>query len=531
MGNDQGNVPLTSRGWSAVGLFLCLTTILFATDTPRSGRCGLFTTILGTTPRPSLPFSTDSPSGFFRLHYATTGPDAVPPADSNGNGIPDYVDEAGASLDSSYRCEVTAQGYLAPPRDAGRGGSDQYDVYLRDLSKEDLGLYGRTVPDTLISQASQPDRYITFIEMDNNFDPTDRNTSGEPIYATTGRPALRVTCAHEFHHAIQLGAYAYSKIQPMLYEMSSTWMEYRVFPDVHDNEQYLVKLLNVPYAYPFADPSASNGYHWWWFGNVLQERGGDALLRAVWERIGTGARPFAALVDACSTTGTSFADLFCSNMQWLYRTGQRSANNSMLPRAQGLPSISFHVDEGAIAPAVTSSGALRTFEVRAFRYTIPSSTSTTPVAMGTLTTNPDVGAMIASEAGTRPYMLRLSTTNSGSATPIPGTTWSLSMDPASNCLFIDGVQTSPPVGPYPQPVVRGTDDAVYLPVPTATQGDDATIRVSTMELIALREERTTAIIDGSRIVVMWSPTSMPHGIFLVEVECNGQVQSYKVVIK
>jgi len=543
MGNDQGNVPLIARPWYVVVFLLYCTTNLLAIDTPRSGRCGLFTAavqqhwrsveqrIQGPIPRPSLPNSVASPSGFFLVHFATTGPDAVPTVDTDSDGIPDFVEATCDALDSSFRCEVVDQGYVAPPKDNLRGGTDQLDVYLRDMSKVDAGMYGRTVPDTLITNVSQPSRYLAFIEIDNDFDSTNTNSSGQSIFATYGIDALRVTCAHELHHAIQMGSYALSKTQAMMYEMTSTWMEYRVFPALRDNQQYLERLLLQPEAYPFGEASADNGYYWWWFGNVLHAEGGDALLRSVWEGIATGSKPFTALVDACYAHGRPFADLFCSNVSALYHTGQRTTSSTVLPDAALLPSIAFHVDEGVTPPAVTSGGRLRAFEVRAFRYTVPSASNDKPVVVGALITNPDVQAMVGSEPTTQPYVLRLESTNSGASTPIPGSTWLINVWQRSNCMYVDGVQTSSPMGPYPQPLLIGRDDAVYIPVPFATQGDVATLRVYTTDMVGLAEASTTAIIDGSRIVVSWSPINYRPGIYLVEVDCAQRVELFKVVIK
>lgn len=543
MGNDQGNVPLIARPLLLVVLLISCYTDLWSIETPQRGHCGSFTSamehhrqqvanhLLGTIPRPVLPMSTPSPSGFFLVHYATTGLDAVPNADTDGNGIPDFVDVACNALDSSYRNEVDEQGYIAPPRDGLRGGTDQYDVYLRDMSAVDQGMYGRTVPDSLITSPSQPERYLSFLEIDNDFDSTNKSPSGQQIFATYGTDALLVTCAHEFHHAIQIGSYALSPTQPMLYELASTWMEYRVYPTLHDNEQYLHVLLLLPEAYPFGDARAANGYHWWWFGNVLRNQGGDALLRNVWERIATGSRPFLALVDACNGNGRPFGDLFCANISALYQTGQRAGTNSLLPRAASLPSISFHVDEGAVPPASTTGGALRAFEARAFRYTVPSATDSKPVVVGAVIANPDVSAMIASEPTTQPYLLRVSSTNAGSALPIPGSAWTIGVSPLTNCMFVDGVQSSSPIGPYPQPFVRGTDDVVYIPVPYATQGDPAIIRVHQSDLVGLLEISTNVIIDGSRIAVAWQPISLRPGIYLVEVDCAKQQLVCKVVIK
>ena len=108
MGNDQGNVPLNllveqhrmlcSRAGSLLFAFcfLCLAAIA---QPPTTARCGFAERV---TPnliskihegvqavlRPTLPEFVESGDGRFRIHYAASGPDAVPNVDSDGNALP-----------------------------------------------------------------------------------------------------------------------------------------------------------------------------------------------------------------------------------------------------------------------------------------------------------------------------------------------------------------------------------------------------------------------------------------------------------
>ena len=78
----------------------------------------------------------------------------------------------------------------------------------------------------------------SYLEIDNNF--TD------PGYKQTrGLDALRVTIAHEFHHAIQFGYYA--KFDGSWWqESTSTWMEEVAYPHIDDYLQYLTYFLGEP---------------------------------------------------------------------------------------------------------------------------------------------------------------------------------------------------------------------------------------------------------------------------------------------
>ena len=188
--------------------------------------------------RPSTQHSLITPSGHFRVHYDTEGSDAVDPADADGNGIPDYIDLAATVLDSIWVLEVEQLGYNPPPADNGLGGGDEYDVYIIDLGRGggcgiSQPLYGCAFPEK--SGAAT----YSHLEIDNNF--TD------PSYVQThGLDALRVTIAHEFHHAIQFGYYA-SSDGCWWQESTSTWMEEVAYPHIDDYLQYLNHFLGEPY--------------------------------------------------------------------------------------------------------------------------------------------------------------------------------------------------------------------------------------------------------------------------------------------
>lgn len=210
-----------------------------------------------------------SPSGRFRVHYDTEGNDAVEPTDADGNGIPDYIDLAAAVLDSVWILQVEQLGYNPPPSDNGLGGGDEYDVYIVDIGNT----YGFTYATR--SSATAP----SYIEIDNNF--TD------PNYRTTrGLDALRVTIAHEFHHAIQFGYYTGVE-SSWWQESTSTWMEEVAYPHIDDYLQYLIHFLGEPQRAVNSGPYQS--YHTYGsaiFSHFLDQRYNRELNRLIWEEVG-----------------------------------------------------------------------------------------------------------------------------------------------------------------------------------------------------------------------------------------------------
>ena len=181
--------------------------------------------------RPSTQHSLLTPSGHFRVHYDTAGSDAVDLADDDANGIPDYIDLAATVLDSIWVLEVEQLGYNPPPSDNGLGGGDEYDVYVVELGGRVYGWAYPGIPDATTT--------YSYIEIDNNFTNPDYEQ-------TRGLDALRVTIAHEFHHAIQFGYYA--KADGCWWqESTSTWMEEVAYPHIDDYLQYLIHFLGEPY--------------------------------------------------------------------------------------------------------------------------------------------------------------------------------------------------------------------------------------------------------------------------------------------
>jgi len=234
-----------------------------------------------------------SPDQRFKVHYTRVGDSAVILTDNNGNSIPDYVEATAVILDSVHHNIVGVLGYPAPPRDdfyAG-GGDSLYDVYLLDIG---AGAYGYTQPEELTGPESM--WATSFMALDRNYD-------GLPDYA--GRPldAIRVTAAHEYFHAVQ---FALDYFEGTVYlqptdtvvarywmEMSSVWMEEKLYDDINDYYNYL--------PYFFADPRLSlqqfNSYYDLQpYANgicpiFLEQYYDDTLIYAIWkgcEELGPG---------------------------------------------------------------------------------------------------------------------------------------------------------------------------------------------------------------------------------------------------
>lgn len=272
--------------------------------------------------RPSQQESYLMPSGRIRIHYDLEGRHAVDPTDGDGNGLPDYIDEVVATLDSTWRLQVELMGYQPPPADAGAGGGDEYDVYVLDKSPQ--GYYGLTVPAGGFGLTA-----ASHLEIDNNF--TD------PVYRQTkGLDALHVTVAHEFFHALQFGYYA-GRDGLWWQEACSTWMEDVAYPEVDDYLQYIPDFLRQPgRSLNNAGFSIENYlYGTTLFAHFLDRRYGRELIRLIWDEIGNARSPdlenFDRILRPVQAGG--LAGAIPEYAVWNFFTGARARSGAFYPEA------------------------------------------------------------------------------------------------------------------------------------------------------------------------------------------------------
>ena len=235
--------------------------------------------------RPTLEYSTISPSGRFRVHYSVTGGDGVDPQDIEGNGLPDYIDTVAVVLDRAWDLEIGALGYQAPPSDGGNGGGAEIDVYILDLGRQ--GIYGYTFPESSGATTS------TYLQLDNDYTNSvfGQASPCKGARSTRGLDALHVTVAHEFFHMIQFGYYQGSDGR-WWQEASATWMEDVAYPEADDYLQYVCAFLGVPHRSLDSGRPLSRDEHPYGasvFAHFLAKQYSRDVIRSVWEELGRRA--------------------------------------------------------------------------------------------------------------------------------------------------------------------------------------------------------------------------------------------------
>lgn len=247
--------------------------------------------------------------GRFRIHYDTIGTNTPALLDSNQQRQEGtynaFVDSVGKIFNEVWETEIDGYGFLPPIADG-----EYYEITIMEYAG---AFYGETLFGAERS-AGVPIRYETSIQIDNDF----------KEYKTKGLRGLRVTAAHEFHHAIQLSSYGWwGDDELYAYELTATWMESVVYPDIKDYYQYLDDYFSY-FNGRSLNSTAYSGYERVVWALFLAEKFGADIMSAIWNRMRDVT--FLRGVDAVlqQTYGTSLIKEFAAFTTWNYYTSYRA---------------------------------------------------------------------------------------------------------------------------------------------------------------------------------------------------------------
>lgn len=306
--------------------------------------------------RPLLPEFFITGDGRFRIHYTTTGSDAVDATSTNSFGIPDYVYETANAATYSRRLLVDSLGYHEPAGDDGRDGPES-DIYIVNRGGQD---YGYTVPEA--PAAGAEGRYAAFTVVDNDF------STGEG-YFTPGINGLYVTVAHEYFHAVQLN-YQLREEDIFFLETSSVWFEDVAYDDVNDYFNYLPRYFRTP-SLPM---NTRDGFHE--YGNglwlaFLAKRFDIHIVRQIWEQIESSPALLAS-ENILVSLGHTLSDAFSEFAQWMYFTGSRADPDKYFPESPLYPLIAFDRTLN-LQTSVSLADSIRNLATRFYRFVSSSS--------------------------------------------------------------------------------------------------------------------------------------------------------------
>jgi uncharacterized protein DUF6055 len=358
----------------------------------------------------------DSPKNLFRIHYNLTGEHAVDPTDNNNNGIPDYVDSIAFYADYCYQIEIVELGFRKPLSDDTLNGNDNYDIFLFDLGNPAQGHnyeYGHTKPDAdYVDNTGPRPRYSSMIVMDNDYSPTDSAwveiDPGEYVkYPSwrfeTGATMAKAIIAHEYCHAIQM-TYGYS-VPLLLYELTSTWMEWHIFPEVTDYHQHVNGLMRNPDLYPFGKGLSDAGYKWMIFGEYLDKEQGYEVIRRMWEIFAEDINIYKALDMALQEVGSDLVSEWCTFIPWTYYTGYRTELGYLDDADEFIEMVPKQTRIFS-KPSTTIIGSLERFEVNLLRFIFPTEEeNSVDDTLDVLISSTDLPATINGQPGVRDFSI------------------------------------------------------------------------------------------------------------------------------
>jgi hypothetical protein len=262
----------------------------------------------------------------FCVHWVAEGIDAPDLADSDGDGIPNFVTQVLAVAEHVHTIENDRLGWREPKSD-GRvgGGYGKTDIYLSQIGGE---LFGYAAPDR--GQTSRghriPRRLHGYLVLDNDY-------SAFEFPKTTPTHDLEVTLAHEYDHILQFGYDAYQ--DPWFAESSAVWMEDQVYNGIDDYLRYVRRWVHR-YDTPLTTSSIKEyGTAVW--NQWLARRYGPAIVRQAWAKaihvrpggFSVGSYEAALRAAGHSDLGHDFAHFAAAVAEW--RTGEGFRESALYP--------------------------------------------------------------------------------------------------------------------------------------------------------------------------------------------------------
>jgi hypothetical protein len=465
--------------------------------------------------------------GRFTVHYDTSTSNTPAMLDAAHNRIPgsaeEFVDSVLSIANSVYDFEVGTLGYAPPPPDGTAGGGPEYDIYVVDLGLE----YGETTPETALDSKSDGERYTSYLTIDNDF-----------IFVTPdsnrGLPALRVTIAHEFHHAIQMGSYGLWSAEVYFHEITSTWMETMMYPSVTDYMNY----LRASWSH-FRNPSTpftSNDlimYSRSIWGIYLTGVFGRDIMREIWEDI-RNEGPLAANTTVLARHGTNFPSAFCQWNVWNYYTGGRARPDQYYPNGAVYPLIAATgLDLSGSMSQVTYDGVLPSLSARYYEVAPGGDTAAVVVS------NLDASTALNPVVPQRPYTITLGKVRADESYESVIGGWYYAMtydDPSRWKSWVLAGNTSKASGlaegiPFPDPFRNDGTTKLYIPA----DADAGTLHIYDNSMGLVFEQSVQAGSMFGRHVFSWDGRTArdrraSSGVYFYILELPGKTMRGKFVI-
>lgn len=302
-----------------------------------------------------------SPGFGIEIYYKKHGLDAVDTTDVWGcsksdwhmrdsieNGVPDYIDEIAWAMDSVWNMEVNRFAFKAPiPFTSSLYSSNNYKILVEEQSSGD---YGLTYP---VGPALPPATgFASIVTIRNNWDGWNVNQTID--YQTHPEKGIRITCAHEFFHAIQYGMV--HEVADVIYlddfpvswlEGCAVMMEELAFSEVNDYTQYVNSLYDDPSMFTVFGNSTgmemyANSLICLFLYNHSKNSPGIDFFKKIYDDNTAKKTSFGQLLDDASLyCGKTWGSLLCQFFTASFFTGSRAGTSKFIPDSKLLPQWSY----------------------------------------------------------------------------------------------------------------------------------------------------------------------------------------------
>jgi hypothetical protein len=276
-----------------------------------------------------------SPSGHFLIHYETSGSNAIPSYDRDGNGTPDYLEFVARSFDRAWEVEIDSLEFNIPPDSTGAPHT-MYPVYCLRIPN-----YGATNFNFLDPLPGPPGfyRYDSYIEINTDFSFVNYpDITNDPIVRDS--LAIAVTAAHEFNHALQLGyrLWSINNTYPDLWliESSATYMEEVVAQQVNDYFYYLDCIFSSTDVHLTQDNNCNRIYGEAILFIMLGELYGKEITREIWSEI-VNQQAVQSLSIILEQKGSSLNKEMQRWATWMFFSGDYTIPGEFYPEANQYP--------------------------------------------------------------------------------------------------------------------------------------------------------------------------------------------------
>lgn len=266
--------------------------------------------------------SLNSPTGRFVIHYETTGTDAIPTADLNNNGIPDYAEKTAQYADESWQRTI---GYGFP--DPLTGSSEPYPIFLESIGNA----YGYI-------QGTNANPHGTFMAINSDFEGFNPDLTIDEL--------IQVTVAHEFKHVVQDGQTGLRSTLESTYwrEFDAVLMEDVVYDDANDFYLFINTSISI-----FGEPDVpvrpesmgelGKGYYKMTFNHYFYDKYGIQFWVDVWERIEADNRKrfIDAISEELEVRGDTWPEEFARMFAWHMVTDDEFQYNYGFPERRNFP--------------------------------------------------------------------------------------------------------------------------------------------------------------------------------------------------